>query len=276
VSPVLVLGILAASVLISIAFLVATRRNRHGWWADPGRAAGVLGAARSPFAVILAFVILVGFQRFDDAQTSAQREADAVRAMFKEADFFDTAAREQIQANLLCYGRAVVALDWPAMSRESSSTRVDELEGYLDSDLRSVQITDPVQTSALGEMFKDENARDESRADRIAGADEGVPQPVWIVLIAGALGVMAFVLLFADPAERLLSQAVMVGSVAVIIVGGLLLIWFLSHPYRDEPGSIRPKAMERTLTEVEHDPAFEARGVSPHCDSSGRSVFSDS
>jgi hypothetical protein len=49
----------------------------------------VLGAARGPFAVILAFVVLVGFQRFNNAESSAEREADSIRTMFNTAAFLD-------------------------------------------------------------------------------------------------------------------------------------------------------------------------------------------
>jgi len=196
--------------------------------------------------------------------------------MFKTADFFDTAPREQIQANLFCYGRAVVALDWPAMGRETRSARVDELGGYLENDMRALAPREKVQEAALSDLFSEAGTRTQARSDRLAGADAGVPAPVWIVLIVGALGVISYVLLFADPKERFLSQSVMVGSVVAILVGGLMLVWFLSHPYGDEPGSITPVAMKRTLAEAEHDPAFETRTVSPYCDREGLPLFSGS
>jgi hypothetical protein len=67
------------------------------------------------------------------------------------------------------------------------------------------------------------------------------------------------------------SQAVMVGSVTIVIVGGLILVWFLSHPFRDEMGSIKPTAMERTLDEFANDPAFRRESSLPHlCDAEGR------
>ena len=80
---------------------------------------------------------------------------------------------------------------------------------------------------------------------------------------------LAYVLLFADPKENLFSQAIMVGAVTVIVVGGLMLVWFLSHPYRDEPGSIRPTAMEKTVSELQTDPAYAESGLVTGCDAQG-------
>ncbi len=52
----------------------------------------------------------------------------------------------------------------------------------------------------------------------------------------------------------------------------MILVWFLSHPYRDEMGSIRPGAMERALDELENDPEFAVPGQNAPCDSDGREL----
>jgi Protein of unknown function (DUF4239) len=269
VNPVVVGGVLGLAVVMVLGLLVLARRRRDGWWGDPAVAAGVLGAARGPFAVILAFVILVGFQRFNNAQSSAEREAAAVRTMFNTAAFLDTPQRESLQVDIFCYARAVIALDWPAMSRGRSSQRVDVLERAFDDDLKSVQVGTMLQNDAVQDLFNESTAREQERADRIAEADNRVPEPVWIVLGVGALGLLAYVLLFANSKERFLSQAIMVGAVTTIIVGGLILVWFLSHPYRGETGSIRPSAMERVLDEIQHNPKYAGAELPLRCDAEG-------
>src|SRR5262249_50371338 len=128
---------------------------------------------------------------------------------------------------------------------------------------------------AVDAIFADAEARDQARADRVAQAEGEVPGPVWIVLVLGAIGVLTYVILFADPAERFFSQAVMVGSVTVVILGGLILIWFPSHPFRDQMGSITPSSMERTLNELQTDPTFRRESsLSLHCDAAGRPAAS--
>ena len=269
-SPALVIGILLVAVALALGGLVLARRVEGGWWKDPGRAAGVLGAARGPFAVILAFVIFIAFQGFNDARHDADQEASATRRLFKESDLLEGLVRPQIQANLLCYARGVIKLDWPAMRDGTSSEEVDDTAALLDDQLHIVHSgggTGP----AIDAIFADSAARDEARADRVAEAEGEIPGPVWIVLVLGAIGVLTYVILFADPGERMISQAVMVASVTVVIVGGLILIWFLSHPFRDEMGSIKPTSMERTLNELQTDPTFRRESSLPlHCDADGR------
>lgn len=270
-SPLLVLAIIFGSCAITVGLLVVLRRRQPtGWWVDPGRAAGVLGAARSPFAVILAFVILVAFQGFNEAKQGSQQEASATRTLFKTAGLFPPAIRGDIHANVLCYARAVVAADWPAMAAGGSSTLVDDLAGSLEDSIGQIRTVDDVQRTAVGDIFDEANARERGRDTRLAEAQGRVPMPVWIVILMGGAGVLAYVLLFADPRERFVSQAVMVGSVTTIIVGGLLLVFFLSHPYRSEPGSIEPKAMRHTIEVIEHDPVFAEGGFPHRCDAKGR------
>jgi hypothetical protein len=65
--------------------------------------------------------------------------------------------------------------------------------------------------------------------------------------------------------------AVILASVTIVMVGGLILIWFLSHPFRDQMGSIKPSSMERTLDELQTDPTFRRESsLALHCDAEGR------
>lgn len=262
------LGALAASLLI----LAVMRRPEGPWWADPGRAAGVLGAARGPFAVILAFIILAAFQGFNSARTGADQEASATRTLFKTGELFEGSTRDDLQANVICYARAVINLDWPAMRGGTSSTRVDDLAGSIEDDVRSVRVRGEIEGAAATNLFNVANQRQQGRDTRLSEADGRVPEPVWIVIIVGAVGVLAYVLLFADRRERFISQALMVGSVVVVVVGGLILVWFLSHPFQGGPGSIQPTAMQHTLRDLQRDPAFAERGLPVLCDPAGRAL----
>jgi len=270
VSVGLIVGILVAAVALALGALALARRMEGGWWTDSGRAAGVLGAARGPFAVILAFVIFVAFQGYTDARHDAEQEASATRRLYKETDLLPHLTMVQVEADLVCYARGVVALDWPAMHGGGSSEDVDDIAAVLDDQLNQVHASG-VRGPAIDSFFADSAVRDEARSNRIADSEEEVPAPVWIILIVGALVVLGYVVLFADPAERFFSQAVMVSSVTIVIVGGLILVSFLSHPFRNAMGGIKPTAMERTLHEIQTDPSFARESSLPlTCDQDGR------
>src|SRR5207248_11189628 len=67
--------------------------------------------------------------------------------------------RLTLQGQLVCYGRAVAELEWPAMRHERSSPVVQGWINALDRDLRAVRIAGDKPTTALSHWF------DQSRSE---------------------------------------------------------------------------------------------------------------
>jgi hypothetical protein len=95
--------------------------------------------------------------------------------------------------------------------------------------------------------------RRQGRQGRIGEAEGLVPPVIWLILIIGAVVVIASVALFADREEAAATQAAMAAAIAIIVVSGLVLVRFLDKPYEDKSGSIKPTAMERTLAQMESE-----------------------
>jgi hypothetical protein len=100
---------------------------------------------------------------------------------------------------------------------------------------------------------------------RLSESRRTLPAPVWFILVFGAALTVGFALLFADRREEFLVQGALIASVSSLVVAGLLLVWFLDHPYEDSAGSIKPIEMTTSLGIVEHEQA----DVVPPCDSTG-------
>ena len=97
-----------------------------------------------------------------------------------------------------------------------------------------------------------------------------VPPLVWLVLILGGAVVIAYTCLFADPAERRLSQSLMMFAVSTMVASSLLVVFFLDQPYRDQSGSIRPSAMRTALGVVGAERARARPAIALPCDGRGR------
>ena len=92
-----------------------------------------------------------------------------------------------------------------------------------------------------------------------------MPAPAWFILGLGAIVTVGFALFFADRRENFVVQGSLIGAIAALVVSGLLLVWFLDHPYENRSGSIKPDEMERQLVIVES----EQVGAPQLCDSEG-------
>ncbi len=252
--------ILVAAIAAAIVLMLLMRHFAPGgekWFRDGSVAGGALGAVRSPFAVLMAFVVFLAFQGYLRAREASHEEAAAVETMMRSSALLP--GGRALDGDLICYGRAVIAQEWPLMrdGDGDGSLIVSHWEYQIEKGIAGLKLRTPVQQEALGDIFAETNSRERARADRLSEAEGTVPLPVWIVLIASGLMIIVYVSFFADPAERLASQVMMAGAVALIVVSGLLLVAFFATPFADRPGSLEPTAMETALdnANVAHTPA---------------------
>ena len=66
----------------------------------------------------------------------------------------------------------------------------------------------------------------------------------------------------ADRREPALIQALPIGLVTSLVASGLVVVFFLDHPYSNWSGSIKPVEMERSLATIEdgHPTPCDERG----------------
>jgi len=227
----------------------------------------VVGTA---FAVLLAFVTFAAFQTYNGAKSGAQSEAVAVLDMSRTAAFFPAQQRDGLRAELVCYGRAVISQEWPAMRNGQRSSLVERwIAGYRDLfgrlDLRS-----PREQLGFQELLAEARNRTDGRRERLSEATPSVPEPLWLALVLGGCVAVALQLGLADPRERLLVHGTMIAGVAAIVTAGLLLVNFLDHPYRHYSGSIEPTEMRQSLAMIgDMKPALR-----PPCSQGGRPLAS--
>ena len=111
-----------------------------GWFTDSPRSAGSLSVIGTIFAVMLGFVILLALQSYQRAREGSGVEAIAVRELHYVAGVFQAPTSDRLRGGLVCYARAVIEDEWPAMREGRSSERVQSWISELD---REFAIADP-------------------------------------------------------------------------------------------------------------------------------------
>ena len=261
-----VIGVTA--VATAAMLLVRGRAPDGSYFEDGDRAAGVFGVLATGFAVLLGFVVFLAFESFDTSRSGAEAEAQLVAQQFETAQFLPVAVRGRLSGELVCYARAVVHQEWPRMV---SGTLGDVINPWGVAMFRTLGTSEPRTASeqtAYDKWFDQRSDREDARADRTHGAEGVIPAALWIVLFLSA--VIIFVMLFfADSSERVIVQATMMGSVAIVITSTLLLLWFLDNPYHSGLSGLRPVAMERTLRLLDQGTAIVGGRFEIPCDSRG-------
>jgi hypothetical protein len=246
--------IVGAAALSAAGMLLVRRRAPAGtFFKDPIPGGAVYTVAGTAYMVILAFVFFIAFESYGGAKADAEEEATATLAMFHAAGPFDPAAGEDLQGQVICYAREVISDGWPAMREGGGSPVVDARVSAMEDSAEQIPVNDAKQAAAFEHWFALNEDRRQGRQGRIGQSEGLVPPVIWLILIIGAVVVIASVALFADREEAAVPQAAMVAAVAIIVVSGLVLVRFLDKPYEDKSGSIKPTAMERTLAQMERE-----------------------
>jgi hypothetical protein len=246
--------ILGAAALSAVGMLIVRRRAPAGSFVrDPVPAGAVYSVVGTAYMLIVAFVFFIAFESYGGAKADAEKEATATLAMFHADVPFGPAARAELQGQMICYAREVISDEWPAMREGGASSVVDASVSAMEESAEQIPVTDAKQAAAFEHWFTLNEERRQGRQGRIGKAEGLVPPVIWLILIIGAVVVIASVALFADREETAVTQAAMVAAVAIIVVSGLVLVRFLDRPYEGKSGSIKPTAMERTLAQMERE-----------------------
>jgi hypothetical protein len=262
--------ILGAAALSAAGMLIVRPHAPAGtFFKDPVPAGAVYTVAGTAYMVIVAFVFFIAFESYGGAKADAEEEATATLAMFHAAGPFGAAARADLQGQVICYAREVISDGWPAMRQGGESSVVDARVSAMERSAEHIPVNDAKQAAAFEHWFSLNEERRHGRQGRIGQADGLVPPVIWLILIIGAVVVIAPVTLFADRWEAALPQAAMIAAVAIIVVSGLVLVRFLDKPYENKSGSIRPTAMERTLRQMEREHRERGQAVTRCADLAG-------
>jgi Protein of unknown function (DUF4239) len=243
------LAIVIAAAALAALLMAAVRRRLTGpVLSEPARGTPTLTLVGTAFAVLLAFITLAAFQTYNGAKSGAASEATSVLEMFRTAEFFPANQRDELRSDLACYGRAVVSAEWPAMADGRSVPLVDHWITEYRRLFTQLDVRSPRDQEGFQEVLQEARGRTDGRQERLEQASPSVPTPLWLVLVLGGIVAIVLQLAMADRRERLAVQCGMIAGVAAIVAAGLLLVWFLDHPYEGHTGSIQPTDMQRTLT----------------------------
>jgi hypothetical protein len=252
----LMAAIVVAAAAVSVGVMLVVRRSIRD--EDTSQELDrsvptVFAFVGTAFAVLLAFVVLEAFQNYDNAREGADAEAVTVVQLSRTADGFAPAQRNAFEGLLLCYARAVVHHDWPAMKEgHASSAAVDLWSLRMRQAMLRINTETDLRYISLFQMMEEQDKRTEARETREAQTSRNVPAPMWFVLALGALLTIAGAIMFVGRrGSGAIVQGALVAAVAALATASLLLVVFLDNPYEGAAGSLKPIQMERAIATME-------------------------
>ncbi len=180
------------------------------------------------YAVLLAFAIILVWQKYSDADGTVEKEAGAAAAMYHLSSGLDEPQASAIRSALTAYLKSAISDEWPAMEagKESESTH-RALDGIYKAVLGAAKSQNG--TPLISEIFNQLDNLTQARRIRILAAEGTVPGILWVVLFIGAVVTISFTFFFGT--RNLRAQMLMTALLSVLIFSELLIVVVLDRPF---------------------------------------------
>ena len=250
-----ILGILGVclAVVIAVARLLFVRRLASlNLREEHNAVAGFIYSGLAvAYAVVLGFVLITVWQRYEAASERVDQEAAALAEIYWLVNALPDSDRRQIQQLAKSYAQVVIDEEWPMMQDGKSSPYAWAL---VDQLRQSIQNREP-NTSAEQVLYDHELARvhdlTDARRLRLFEANTHIPTILWVILLSGGVIMVGFPYLFG--LKNTWVHTVMVVLLTVVIASILFAIYTLEHRFSADT-QLTPEALELDLQQFEESP----------------------
>jgi Protein of unknown function (DUF4239) len=180
------------------------------------------------YAVLLAFAVIVVWEKFADAETAVIEEASAAATFYRLVSGPEP-ENTPTRTALSDYLKIAIDQDWPQMAVGTGSHQVTlALDALYAVTLRRIKEKSNDQ-AINAELLRQLDTITRARRARLQLATGVVPGIVWLVLFCGAILTVSFTFFFGS--KNLPAQVLMTGILSVLVFMGLLAIVSIDHPF---------------------------------------------
>jgi Protein of unknown function (DUF4239) len=173
------------------------------------------------YAVVLGFVVVVVWQKYDGTVDNVEAEVNAAADLYRVVDGYPASLRVQIRSGLRGYAETVQRIEWPAMERDRDVPEIGA--NILDAVAYSVDSFSPATWRELATQqaaMADIQRLLDARRERLVRTVPIVPGVLWFALVTGALAMIAFCYVFGveNRPAQLVMTAILVGFIGILFM----------------------------------------------------------
>jgi len=204
------------------------------------------------YAVLLAFVVVVVWERFNDAEHAVAREAGAATTIYRLAWGIEGEPGNGLREALSGYLEVDLREDWPAMAHGRGSILVTRALDSVYGQLLRFHPTDLRQTAIQTEIMAQLGQLTQARRERLVRASGTVPGIIWFVLFVGAVLTICFTFFFGT--RNIRAQSMMTGALSLLILFALLIVITVDRPFSGSV-AVTPEPLKEVLADFRAPPA---------------------
>jgi hypothetical protein len=244
-----VVGVVALSLLAQVAVRkrvpIELLKDHHDV------AAACFAVVGGLYGIVLAFVLVSSWERFEQARECAEIEANAIADLYRHAGALSGPIGPALQSQALRYATVVIEEEWPAMADRAQSPHARQLFDDIWQTVLAFSSSDGKQLVVFQNTLGKLDDFSDARRDRLLYARVGLPEVVWAFLIASGVVTIAFSYFFG--VRQAASQMLMTAALAATISAALVLIAEMQTPFS---GAVRvgPYGFEQMMVVLPRNP----------------------
>ncbi|WP_405525924.1 hypothetical protein OG592_00815 [Streptomyces avidinii] len=258
--------VIVVAVLALLAGLAANRFLRPRLLNeddDTGMAVkDLVGPLLTLTVLLLAFVLVTANGSYGKAEVASRGEARAVDQLVEAAEYAPDAQRAEIQADAVCYARAVRVHEWPAMADGHGSPA----PSVWSTDFRRV-FREVEGKPVFGMLVAADNKRSEEREERLTQATASIPSAIlWFLLATLVITVMALGVCL--PRRNNRGQLITLTIITALLTTTLCIIRDVDRPFGGII-NVRPTAIAEVERQATRDFLTHHTAADLPCDTQG-------
>jgi Protein of unknown function (DUF4239) len=231
--PLTVIMVVAVGFTVAVVVLAvwvirrtvpATREGFHAEISAP-----MLGVVAALFGLILAFVIIIAYQNFLDADANVSREADALSSIVRDSAAFPEPGGANVRLAVGNYVHAVVNNEWPEMHKGHDSDLARGSLNNIFAAFRTVKPASHVETAFYDDAVRQLNDALDARRNRIQTAGGGLPRDIAALILFSSFVIVAYAVLVGSP--NFWFHVLGPAAIAVVVVVSLVVLVDLTYPF---------------------------------------------
>jgi hypothetical protein len=199
------------------------------------------------YAVLLAFAVIVVWERFSDVEDNVAREAGAAATLYRLSDGIHGEPGPTLRNRLTAYLESAISQDWPALAEGNASPATTRALADIYSATLTYAPADEREALLMQELLSQLDKLGTARRERVVKSAGVVPGVLWSMLFGGAIITIGFTFFFGT--KNLSAQTSMTGALSLLIFASLFVIVTVNRPFT---GSIkvRPEALVQVLEDL--------------------------
>jgi basic membrane protein A and related proteins len=189
----------------------------------------MLGVVAALFGLLLAFVIIIAYQNFLEADANVTRAADALSSIVRDSEAFPGSGGDNVRAAVGSYVRAVVNDEWPQAKNGHQSVLASGGLDAVGATLQMVNPKSPAQVAFYDDAVTQLNAAVAARRDRLRSVAGGIPRSIGVLILFSSFVIIGYAVLVGSPSFwfHVLGPA----AIAMVVAVSLVVLVDLSYPF---------------------------------------------